>query len=413
MIYDLNSVDIKTGFRSDHSLIDINFNNHLQSKRGPGYWRFNANLLRDVEYVNYMNTKIDEIKQKHMDIGDASLAWDVIKMELRSSTICYSKKKAKYNREHIKKIIIENDKLEKEISRNPTDEIITQYNATKMEIEYYNNEKANGILIRSKADWAEFGEKNTKFFLNLEKRNYKNKCITKLIDENEEIISNDDEILKYEETFYKNVYSTPEIERVEDTQEDINSFLDPNTPKIGEPEKELCEQELSLDEIGRALRDLTNGKSPGTDGFTPDFYKFFWAKLKMLVLNSLKAAYVNNELSIDQKRGVINLIPKKDKDMRFLKNWRPIALLNTDYKILTKTLATRLKQVLPQVINEDQVAYLKERFIGQNIRTNRHNRLHKRQKKPRNNCFLRFRKSIRYNKMGCNTKNIKNIWSRR
>jgi hypothetical protein len=60
---------------------------------------------------------------------------------------------------------------------------------------------------------------------------------------------------------------------------------------------------------------------------------------------------------------------KKGKYNRFLKNWRPISLLNTDYNILTKTLATRLKKVLPEVINEDQVAYLKERFIGQNIRT--------------------------------------------
>ena len=55
--------------------------------------------------------------------------------------------------------------------------------------------------------------------------------------------------------------------------------------------------------------------------------------------------------------------------MRSLKNWRPISLLNTDYKILTKTLASRLKIILPEVINDDQVAYLKERFIGQNIRT--------------------------------------------
>ena len=75
------------------------------------------------------------------------------------------------------------------------------------------------------------------------------------------------------------------------------------------------------------------------------------------------------ELSIDQRRGVISLIPKKDKDIRRLKNWRPISLLNTDYKILTKTLATRLKIVLPTVIHPDQVAYLKGRYIGQNIRT--------------------------------------------
>ena len=75
------------------------------------------------------------------------------------------------------------------------------------------------------------------------------------------------------------------------------------------------------------------------------------------------------KLSIDQRRGIINLIPKKNKDPRLLKNWRPISLLNTDYKIITKVLASRLKDILPSVINPDQVAYLKNRFIGQNIRT--------------------------------------------
>jgi hypothetical protein len=131
----------------------------------------------------------------------------------------------------------------------------------------------------------------------------------------------------------------------------------------------MCEQDINIKEIGQALKELKNGKSPGTDGFTADFYKFFWAKIKTLVLESLRWVYKEGELSIEQKRGIINLIPKKNKDIRQLKNWRPISLLNTDYKILTKSLATRLKKVLPDVINEDQVAYLKERFIGQNIRT--------------------------------------------
>ena len=87
------------------------------------------------------------------------------------------------------------------------------------------------------------------------------------------------------------------------------------------------------------------------------------------MLGSLKYAYKNGKLSIDQQRGIINLIPKKDKDHRLLKNWRPISLLNTDYKIITKALANRIKKALPSVINPDQVAYLENRFIGQNIRT--------------------------------------------
>ena len=70
----------------------------------------------------------------------------------------------------------------------------------------------------------------------------------------------------------------------------------------------------------------------------------------------------------DQKRGIINLIPKEGKDLRYLRNWRPLSLLNTDYKILTKTLSNRLQKVLPKLVNEDQVGYIRGRYIGQNIR---------------------------------------------
>ena len=316
-----------------------------------------------------MNNRIEEIKIKHADIDDKGLLWDTIKMEIRASTICFSKKNAFKNREHIKEVYKEYDKLEKEIAKNPSDKLLKEYNDVKLEIEQHNNEKAQGAMIRSKADWAEFGEKNTKYFLNLEKRNYKNKCITKLIDETKKTISESQEILDYETEYYKKLYSTPTLQDKTQRTNILHEFLDNDTPKIDEADVELCEQDIDLEEIGHALKELQNGKSPGSDGFTPDFYKFFWAKIKIMVLNSIKQAYEQGELSIEQKRGIINLIPKKDKDIRYLKNWRPISLLNTDYKILTKLLAMRLKRVLPSVINEDQVAYLKDRFIGQNIRT--------------------------------------------
>ena len=90
MIYDLNNVDIQPGFRSDHSLIDIYFQGHQDSDRGPSFWRFNANLLRNKDYIEYMNNRIDEIIDKHKDIDNLGLRWDVIKMEIRSSTICFS-----------------------------------------------------------------------------------------------------------------------------------------------------------------------------------------------------------------------------------------------------------------------------------------------------------------------------------
>ena len=366
MIYDLEMVDIKPCTSSDHSLIDLDFYKNNTTARGPSFWRFNASLLKDSTYIERIKNCINNSIIKYEEVSDKGLRWDLIKMDIRTSTISYSKFKAKESKDCFKESMQILTTLETQINNNPTDEIIKEYNSKKQNIENYNNEKAIGAQIRSKVNWAEFGEKNSKFFLNLEKRNYKSKCITKLIKNDSEEITNPDDILKYEENFYKTLYSQKE-NKVDQNIED--TFNDETLPKISDADKNSCETIINLDEIGIALKELKNGKSPGSDGFTTEFYKFFWAQIKQCVLDSLIYAYENGKLSIDQRRGIINLIPKKDKDLRIIKNWRPISLLNTDYKIITKLLANRIKKVLPTVIHPDQVAYLKKRFIGQNIRT--------------------------------------------
>ena len=64
----------------------------------------------------------------------------------------------------------------------------------------------------------------------------------------------------------------------------------------------------------------------------------------------------------------MTLIPKSGKDLRYLKSWRPVTLLATDYKILAKALATRLQKVISDLVNYDQVGYIKGRYIGENVR---------------------------------------------
>ena len=73
-------------------------------------------------------------------------------------------------------------------------------------------------------------------------------------------------------------------------------------------------------------------------------------------------------MSITQRRGIVKLNPKKDAEPYLIKNWRPISLLNCDYKIAAKAIANRLKQVLPKLIDNDQTGFLKGRSIAENIR---------------------------------------------
>ena len=59
---------------------------------------------------------------------------------------------------------------------------------------------------------------------------------------------------------------------------------------------------------------------------------------------------------------------KSEKDITILENWRPISLLNVDYKIANKAIANRLKRVLPNIINNSQTGFLNGKYIGENIR---------------------------------------------
>ena len=65
---------------------------------------------------------------------------------------------------------------------------------------------------------------------------------------------------------------------------------------------------------------------------------------------------------------MITLIEKKGKDKRFLKNWRPISLINVDAKVASKSLALRVRKVLNSLIHSDRTAYLKDRYIGESVR---------------------------------------------
>ena len=110
---------------------------------------------------------------------------------------------------------------------------------------------------------------------------------------------------------------------------------------------------------------MQNNKSPGNYGLTKEFYETFWNEIKHPFMNSIMEAKEKKKLGTSQLQAVIKLMEKKERDKRFIKNWRPISLLNIDYKIIAKALATRLKETLPKLISFQQTAYVKNRFIGE------------------------------------------------
>ena len=117
------------------------------------------------------------------------------------------------------------------------------------------------------------------------------------------------------------------------------------------------------------LNTFKNNKAPGNDGLTAEFYKQWWHLFGELLVNNLNASYHCGELTNSQKQGIITLILKKGKDKRMVRNYRPITLLNVDLKIGSKAIATRVSKVLPDIIGSEQAAFVKDRYIGDAVRT--------------------------------------------
>ena len=124
---------------------------------------------------------------------------------------------------------------------------------------------------------------------------------------------------------------------------------------------------LSISELYDALKNMRMGAVPGEDGLTVEFYEKFWPIIQNYVYSSFVYAFDKGVLSISQRKGIIKLIPKKNKDPQLIPSWRPITLLNVDYKILTKVFSRRLAGFLPELIHHDQKGFIRHRDIHENI----------------------------------------------
>ena len=110
---------------------------------------------------------------------------------------------------------------------------------------------------------------------------------------------------------------------------------------------------------------LQVGKSPGPDGIPAEFYQAFWPCINNMYLEFVNSVRVNS-FPDEKNTSITTIIYKKRGDPYLLINYRPIALMNVDVKILTKLLSIRLAKVLPGIIHESQSAVC-GRTIGNTV----------------------------------------------
>lgn len=142
----------------------------------------------------------------------------------------------------------------------------------KSQLEEIDNERLRGLIIRSRIQWVEEGEKSSKYFFDLEKQNYIRKSIRKITTNSGENLTDPQKILEYQKQFYEDLLSSKRSKT-----RNYQSFIEKlKTPKLNLSDQLKCEGTTSLQECLDALNTMPKNKSPGIDGLTVEFYHFFF-----------------------------------------------------------------------------------------------------------------------------------------
>lgn len=157
---------------------------------------------------------------------------------------------------------------------------------------------------------------------------------------------------------------------MEISQEKINNYLQEKPQiQITEEQKLILEAPFAKEEIIDAINHQKRKKTPGPDGIPVEVY----IKLKDIILfpyeEVINEIRFKNIIPVSWQEAIITIIHKQGTDAEDIKNYRPISLINSYYKIFTNILANRFLKVLTQIIHQDQTGFLPRRSMRNNIRT--------------------------------------------
>ena len=289
--------------------------------------------------------------------------WEVLVLNLRTTTVSFAIHKKRTRESEEKQLIKEIKEIEETVQSDPSQENIDRLELAKESLEQRRKQKLEGIIVRSRAKWREQGERSTSYFLNLEKRMYSDKLIASLDNGDGKLITNQKEIINRLVEYYREMFKKRSIDSLPE-----NFMNGVHIKQITSNERAELEAPLDPKELEAALKGMSKNKSPGSDGFSVEFYLRFWNDIKHFFFQMAAESVQGNILPKTLSEGILTLVPKANRPRSQIKSYRPITLLNVSYKIIAAAIAKRFKKVLPTIIDKDQTGFMSGRFIGDNTR---------------------------------------------
>ena len=212
---------------------------------------------------------------------------------------------------------------------------------------------------RSRVLWYSQRDRNTKFFHSKASQRRKKNTISGIWDENRTWSDTNESIAAIAIAYFESLFTTSNPYRISEVTDSIPT-------RVTDEMNQGLIVAFTKEEMVTALKQMHPTKAPSPDGMSAIFFQKYWDvvgdDITCMVLNVL-----NSDMSIvDINRTNITLIPKINSPSK-MSDFRPISLCNVVYKLVSKVIANRLKNIIPQIISENQSAFLSKRLITDNV----------------------------------------------
>lgn len=344
---------------SDHTfspLITLSLPSYIRQATTT-FWKLNATLLKDPLTQDRIKTTIKKQQNSPLRSRDPLSWWDRLKRHIKSICIYSGIKRQQQQRRQ--EAYLQRTLQELNNTQDPHLPEIIQIQNHLTRIQQH---KEQGAKARCRLHSAYEDEQPTSLFFTLEQNQQQRNLITH-IKSGQQTLTTTSAILSAFETHYNQIWDTPH-------HMDNTAYL--QDLKCRDLDDAQSNNNLSPlitpDEIRIAIKNLKISTSPGSDGLTSAFYKKFQPLLTPLLLEIYNNAFIRHQLPPSQNQAIIKLLPKTTS-LHTVTGYRPISLLNTDYKILSKILTYRLTQQIQTYISQPQQCGLPRRRIS-NIHRN-------------------------------------------
>lgn len=212
---------------------------------------------------------------------------------------------------------------------------------------------------RSREDWICSGDKNTKFY-------HATANIKKVRKRTEQLMSDDGEWIEDENMIKNLIRDHFKSIFTQEVSQDTTDVSRDNYPKINQDLWDRANAEFSSEDIKRAMFDMAPFKAPGPDGFHAGFYQKEWNTVGQSVIEQARSFFRTGDMPEGLNDTLISLVPKVNIPEK-ASQFRPISLCNVGYKVITKAMANRIKEIMRKLVGQEQSSFVPDRQIVDNI----------------------------------------------